>query len=159
MAKKRENPYKTRGGFQDLLKEQIQDPEFWLIYQEERARTDLAMMVRSLRQARGLTQMELASRADTTQPVIARLESGRGRRMPSLPLLERIAAAAGSRLSLSFVPEAAVEGEVGDISLKPRQGMSFFDALERPPRSSSREILLDTPGDTAPPPTRRAPKD
>jgi len=53
----------------------------------------------------GLTQEELARKMGTTQPVIARLESGRTR--PSLRTLERLAAATDSRLLVSFKP---VEG-------------------------------------------------
>lgn len=44
----------------------------------------------------GLTQEELAERMGTTQPVVARLESGRIR--PSTRTLERLAQATGSRL-------------------------------------------------------------
>ncbi|MGH8585945.1 MAG: helix-turn-helix domain-containing protein [Gammaproteobacteria bacterium] len=44
----------------------------------------------------GLTQDELAKRMGTTQPVVARLESGRIR--PSTRTLERLARATGSRL-------------------------------------------------------------
>jgi transcriptional regulator with XRE-family HTH domain len=42
---------------------------------------------------------------DTTQSVIARLESGRVR--PSTQTLERLAAATGTRLKISFEPETA----------------------------------------------------
>ena len=50
----------------------------------------------------GLTQKELARRMGTTQPVVARLESGRVR--PSMRTLERLARATGSRLLISFEP-------------------------------------------------------
>lgn len=60
---------------------------------------------RALIQARlaaGLTQEELASRMQTTQSVIARLESGRTR--PSTQTLERLASATNTRLVISFEP-------------------------------------------------------
>jgi len=106
MARKKDNPYKTRGGFDALLEEQLQDPEIRVVYERERALTDIAMAVRQLRRREGMTQAELARRIETSQPAIARLESGRGQRFPTLPLLGRIAAATDSRISLSFVPDA-----------------------------------------------------
>ncbi len=53
----------------------------------------------------GLTQEQVAERMQTTQTVIARLESGRSR--PSTRTLERFAAATGSRLRILFEPTAA----------------------------------------------------
>ena len=58
-------------------------------------------LIRARAQA-GLTQGELAKRMHTTQAVIARLESGRVK--PSTRTLERLAAATGMRLRISFEP-------------------------------------------------------
>jgi transcriptional regulator with XRE-family HTH domain len=66
---------------------------------------DLARAVIEARVRAGLTQEQLAQRMDTTQSVIARLESGRVR--PSTQTLERLAAATGTRLKISFEPETA----------------------------------------------------
>jgi ribosome-binding protein aMBF1 (putative translation factor) len=52
----------------------------------------------------GLTQEEVARRMKTTQAVIARLEGGGTK--PSTRTLERYAQATGSRLRISFEPEA-----------------------------------------------------
>jgi transcriptional regulator with XRE-family HTH domain len=60
-------------------------------------------MVYESRVEAGLTQKELADRAHTTQPVIARLESGRNSRIPSVDLLNRIAFASNRRLVLRFL--------------------------------------------------------
>ena len=49
-----------------------------------------------------LTQAELAERLETTQSVVARLESGRSH--PSTRTLEKIARATGTRLRISFDP-------------------------------------------------------
>ena len=51
----------------------------------------------------------------TTQPVIARLESGRKR--PSMRTLERLAEATGSRLLISFEPREEACGliSIGDV--------------------------------------------
>ena len=65
----------------------------------------LARAVIDARVTAGLTQEQLAQRMDTTQSVIARLESGRTR--PSTQTLERLAAATGTRLRIIFEPAAA----------------------------------------------------
>lgn len=64
----------------------------------------LARAVIDARVTAGLTQEQLARRMDTTQSVIARLESGRTR--PSTQTLERLATATGTRPRISFEPEA-----------------------------------------------------
>ena len=61
----------------DLHKEWIRDPEYREAY--DRLGTEFAL-TRSLIEARtrtGFTQAELAERMETTQSVVARLESGR----------------------------------------------------------------------------------
>ena len=65
----------------------------------------LARAVIQARVTAGLTQEQLAERMNTTQSVIARLESGRTR--PSTQTLERLAAATGTRLQISFEPPSA----------------------------------------------------
>jgi transcriptional regulator with XRE-family HTH domain len=54
----------------------------------------------SMRKERGVTQSEVANRMTTTQPVIARLESGDG--FPNLTTLERFSQAIGTDLDVSF---------------------------------------------------------
>jgi uncharacterized protein len=60
---------------------------------------DIATLLRSARQEAGLTQRELAHRAGTSQPTLARYE--RGQAVPGFPTLERLLAAAGKRLHLT----------------------------------------------------------
>jgi transcriptional regulator with XRE-family HTH domain len=62
----------------------------------------LAAAVIEARSRAGLTQQQLARKMGTTQPVVARLESGRGR--PSMRTLDRFAQATGSRLLIGFAP-------------------------------------------------------
>lgn len=62
----------------------------------------VARAVINARVMAGLTQEQMAQRMDTTQSVIARLESGRSR--PSTQTLERLAIATGTRLHISFEP-------------------------------------------------------
>ncbi len=74
-------------------------------------RIDLAMLVREMREASGLSQAELAKRAGTTQSVIARLEDAEYTGQ-SLTMLERIAAACGVKLKLRAEKKPAFDREV-----------------------------------------------
>jgi DNA-binding XRE family transcriptional regulator len=84
--------------FQNLLK----DKEIRILFEEEKAKTEIAHAVRTTRLKANLTQAELAKKIDTTQSVIARLESGSDKRVPSLGLLARIAAACGASFEFGF---------------------------------------------------------
>lgn len=87
----------------DVIKEQIEaDADFSIAYQRELLINAISKMVIELRQSQQITQKELAEKAGTTQPVIARLESGSNDRVPSLDLLERIAVASHARLNIEF---------------------------------------------------------
>ncbi|MDJ0464437.1 helix-turn-helix transcriptional regulator [Streptomyces sp. H27-C3] len=61
-----------------------------------------ADLVRTWRTAQGLSQAELAERAGTGQAVISRIESGK--LTPTLPVLERLAAALDCKVILDFAP-------------------------------------------------------
>lgn len=60
--------------------------------------SDAAGLIRRARQESGLTQVELARRASTSQPALARYETGAT--TPGLPTLERLLVACGRRLDL-----------------------------------------------------------
>ena len=59
----------------------------------------LAKEVIQARRLANLTQQELAEKMNTTQAVIARMEGGS---LPSIRTLERLAAATGTHLRVSF---------------------------------------------------------
>jgi len=61
--------------------------------------------VRAARRKAGLSQVELAKRAGTSQPSIARLE--RGLVSPTVISLDRIARALGTELVIDFEPPGA----------------------------------------------------
>lgn len=86
----------------DVINEQLKDKEFSVYYEKELLINAIARMLVELRAAKKLTQEELAKRAGTTQPVIARLESGSDSRVPSLELLARIASASHAKINISF---------------------------------------------------------
>jgi uncharacterized protein len=60
--------------------------------------TDLASTIRHARADAGLTQADLAARAGTSQPALARYEAGTN--LPTLPTLERLLSACGRRLEI-----------------------------------------------------------
>ena len=72
-------------------------------YDQARMRFELAEVVRTRREELGWSQRQLADRAGMTQPGVARFEAGGT--TPTLPLLERLAAALGLRLNVSLEPE------------------------------------------------------
>ena len=86
----------------DLHREWMKRPGYAKAYAELEDEFALASALIGARAAAGLTQEELAKRMNTTQTVIARLESGRV--MPSTRTLERLAKATGHRLRISFEP-------------------------------------------------------
>jgi len=86
----------------DVLKRELKDPEFSFYFQREKAISEIARLVRDARLRAGLTQAQLAKKAQSSQVVIARLESGTDQRVPSLDLLERIASALKAKLLLRF---------------------------------------------------------
>ena len=91
--------YKSASPF---FKKLIKDPEIRIKYEEERAKSEIALMVKRLREKAGLTQAELAQKIGTSQSVIARLEGGNDTRTPSLSLLSRIAGSCNAALEFGF---------------------------------------------------------
>lgn len=85
-----------------IAKELKAHPELEEKFQEELLINAIAKMVIEVRNKANLTQSELAKKANTTQPVIARLEGGKDSRVPSLSLLTRVAAAAHAKLRISL---------------------------------------------------------
>ena len=89
----------------EMHKKWLKEPKYKKAYDALEEEFVLAGTVMDVRNRAGLTQEELARRMGTTQPVVARLESGRTR--PSMRTLERLAEATGSRLLISFAPREA----------------------------------------------------
>ncbi len=87
----------------DLHKRWMKEPKYRKAFEALEEEYVLASVVIDARNRAGLTQKALAERMGTTQPVVARLESGRVR--PSLRTLERLARATRSRLRIRFEPQ------------------------------------------------------
>lgn len=80
----------------------MRDPEYRKEYAALEDEFALAEALISARARAGLSQEQLAERMQTTQSVIARMESGR--HMPSTRSLQRYARAVGARLDIALTP-------------------------------------------------------
>lgn len=86
----------------EIIAKERKSKKFDFYFQKELIINQIAKMFVDLRKKAKLTQNTLAKKAGTTQPVIARLESGSDNRLPSLDLLARIAAATNSKLKITL---------------------------------------------------------
>ena len=82
----------TKTSYKAFLQEQLRDPELKKEYDAVEVEFALAREIIALRQQRNLTQRQLAEKAGTSQPAIARVESGNYRNL-SLAFIRRLAAA------------------------------------------------------------------
>ncbi len=87
---------------QSLHTRWLRDPAYREAYAELAPGFRLARALIEARVNAGLTQAQMAERMQTTQSVVARLESGRAH--PSTRTLEKFAEAAGTQLKISFEP-------------------------------------------------------
>jgi len=92
-----------------MHKKWIKEPKYRKAYEALEKEFVLAAAVIDARNRAGLTQWGLARRMGTTQPVVARLESGTNR--PSMGTLEKLACATGSRLTIHCEPFGAKKAE------------------------------------------------
>ncbi len=90
----------------DLHAKWRQDPAYRRAYDALGPEFQPARVLIEARISAGLTQAQLAERMQTTQSVVARLESGRAR--PSTRTLEKIERCTGTRLRISFEPVGAL---------------------------------------------------
>ena len=86
----------------DLHKKWSEDPEYRKAYDRLGPEFELSRSLIEARTRAKLTQAELALRMNTTQSVVARLESGRTQ--PSTRTLQKIAKATRTRLGINFDP-------------------------------------------------------
>ena len=88
--------------FDDLLQEQLQDPEFRSEYEALEPEFAIVQAIIDAREASGLTQKQLSERTGIAQGDISKMENGIGN--PSLHTLQRLAAGMGMTLRLEFRP-------------------------------------------------------
>jgi predicted transcriptional regulator len=86
--------------FSKLRKKWMQDPEFRKEYEALAPEFALARELIGARAVAGLSQEDVAERMGTSQPAVARLESGH---KPSIKSLERYAKAVGKKVEIHLV--------------------------------------------------------
>ena len=82
--------------FDDMLNEQLQDPEFRKEYEAIQPEMDVIRAIVDARISQNLTQKELSERSGINQADISKIENGT--RNPSLNLLKRLADGMGMTL-------------------------------------------------------------
>lgn len=90
--------------------------------------TDVSTTIRNARQGASLSQADLAARAGTSQPALARYETGAA--LPTLPTLERLLSACGRRMQIDAPPisiserpgrAGSIRGQLGPLAEKLRR--------------------------------------
>lgn len=89
----------------DLHRGWSKDRDYRAAYEALDGEFQLARTLIEARTRAGLSQTQLARRMKTSQSYVARIEGGKVR--PSSVALERFALATGTRLRITFEPEAA----------------------------------------------------
>lgn len=90
--------------FRETLNEQMKDPEFQAEWKAMEPERQIIRAIVEGREARDLTQKQLAEVTGITQADISRLENGTAN--PSLRTLKRLAAGLGMDLKVEFRPRA-----------------------------------------------------
>ncbi|GIF94983.1 helix-turn-helix domain-containing protein [Catellatospora citrea] len=91
------------GSWQSLRDQRMAEPGAADEYAATKLAYELGKAVRERREQRGWSQSELAKAAGMTQSAVARFEAGGT--VPTLNVLERIARALDTELSVRFVPK------------------------------------------------------
>jgi uncharacterized protein len=90
---------------------------------------DVAGLLRRARLAAGLSQAELARRAGTSQPAVARYESGTA--SPSVRTLERLLHATGLRLRVTTEPSESTTSPTSERMRRLRQARVAIERAAR----------------------------
>src|SRR5437762_2791865 len=91
--------------YEELAAQRRDSEQYREGYAEARRAFLIGQAVRERRLALGLSQVQLAARAEMTQSALSRLEAGGV--VPTIPLLERISAALDADLIVEIAPHAA----------------------------------------------------
>ncbi len=119
-------PKRKKTEVEEWLDGVLADPVLASAVEERMAEMKIEQELVALREREGLSQRDLAMRLGTTQPYIAKLESGRVRNV-GLKTLARYAAATGTTLTVSFAP--ARQG---------RKASGTRSTIQRPRRRTTR---------------------
>ena len=91
-----------RGDWAAMRERRMAEPGAAEAYDGARLAFELGRAIRDLRERRGWSQAQLAKASGMTQSAVARFEAGGT--VPTLPVLERLAAALDMSLTVSFTP-------------------------------------------------------
>ena len=91
---------KAMSSFNEYLKKQLEDPEFYKEYKALEPEYEIIKQILKARSELNLTQKELADRIGIKQSNISRLESGNYN--PSLDFLKKVAQGLGKELHIEF---------------------------------------------------------
>ena len=94
----------ARKSWDDVKESRAENSSVETAYAAAKLAYELGAHVRAMREERGWTQSELGSRTGMSQPAIARFEAGGT--SPTFELLERVANAFDSTLSVELKPKA-----------------------------------------------------
>lgn len=83
-----------------LLAEELKDESFRIAFDEPLFFLNIAHLISDLRQKAGISQAALAKRTKVSQPLIARLERGDSRRVPTFDTIFKVLKALGYSASL-----------------------------------------------------------
>ena len=102
----------------DVTSELLSDTGFRTVWQSYGMAVQIARVIAEMRKRAGLTQVELAKRVNVKQPFVARLESEKPEKMPTLETIARVANACGYHLSVVLTKEPRSETEQPLFELK-----------------------------------------
>ena len=92
---------KNLTNYEKHLREELKDRKFKRAFEEERARLEIAYTIAELRKKSSISQKELAEKLDTTQSVVARMETGQ--QNFTIETLRKIAQVFNRGLRIQFV--------------------------------------------------------
>ena len=87
--------------YEKHFKAKMKDKKFKKAFEEERHRLEIAYRISQLREKKHFSQKQLAEKLDTTQSVIARIESGQ--QNLTTDTLQKIASIFDKRLKIEFI--------------------------------------------------------
>ena len=85
--------------FEKAFEKDMQDSEFIQLYEADREEYELVQELIRARKAANLTQQDLASRMNTSQSQIVKIESGKG----TISSLRRYAKVTGKRVKITLI--------------------------------------------------------
>ena len=94
--------------FDSILDKELKNDDFKIAYEERRFYLQVARLISKLREKSGISQAKLAKLAKVSQPLIARLESGDQRRVPTFETLFKVLKALGYRMDIRVQAEEKI---------------------------------------------------